>query len=122
MAMAERAPSFKSLPSVPIVDGTGHIWRADDKEPAGSQLAALRDYTISEQICGPYHFGRSLEVALSEWDPDAIVLLGPGASLGGAIGQIVARCGWRGIRSKADFAAAQASATPVLLTPGASGS
>ena len=42
------------------------------------RAAALREYTIGEQIRAPYHFGRSLEIALREWDPDAIVLLGPG--------------------------------------------
>lgn len=117
-------PPFAFPPRIPIVDGTGKIWStADDKNNASTAdaigAAALREYTIGEQIRAPYHFGRSLEIALREWDPDAIVLLGPGASLGGAIGQIIARHGWRGIHSKADFAAAQASASPVLLTPGA---
>jgi [acyl-carrier-protein] S-malonyltransferase len=116
-AMEERAPSFSYPPTIPLVDGTGRIWRKDDDAPQ-ADAAALREYTIGEQIRGPYHFGRSLEIALDEWDPDAVVLLGPGASLGGAIGQVISRHGWRGIRSKEQFAAAQASSAPVLLTPG----
>ena len=32
-----------------------------------------------------------LEVAIEAWDPDALVLLGPGAALGGAIGQVLVR-------------------------------
>ena len=126
-AAASKAPPFRAPPVMPLVDGTGEIWRGEEggggghigDAAAATMAARLREYTVGEQICGPYHFGRSLEKALDEYDPDAIVLLGPGASLGGAIGQIVARHGWRGIHSKEDFAAVQASSSPVLLTPGA---
>lgn len=106
------APAFQSPSALPLVDGTGRIWRV------GDDAASMRAYTIGDQITTPYHFGASLEVALSEWDPDAVLLLGPGGSLGGAIGQVMARMGWRGIRSKQDFARAQASTSPVLITPG----
>ena len=45
-----------------------------------------------------------------------LVLLGPGAGLGGAIGQVLSRMRWRGIDSKAAFAQAQRSDRPALIT------
>ena len=59
---------------------------------------------------------RYLEVAIEAWDPELLVLLGPGAALGGAIGQVLARMGWRGIDCKAAFTRAQRSARPALIT------
>jgi len=56
------------------------------------------------------------QVAIEAFDPDVLVLLGPGSSLGGAIGQVLARMRWRGIDSKAAFAAQQQSSRPPLLT------
>ena len=44
------------------------------------------------------------------------MLLGPGAGLGGAIGQVLSRMRWRGIDSKAAFAQAQRSDRPALIT------
>ena len=110
--MAERlqgTPPFAS-PALPLVDGAGRVWAA------GCDPSPMRQYTISEQVTTPYRFGLSLEVALAELQPDVLVLLGPGRSLGGAIGQTLARVGWHGVRSKADFARAQASERPLLLT------
>ena len=96
---------------MPLIDGTGKVW------PAGEacDVAALREYTIHDQVVRPYHFGRSVEAAIDALDPEVLVLLGPGASLGGAIGQTLARMRWRGISSKADFARVQASENPALV-------
>ena len=55
-------------------------------------------------------------MAIDAWDPDVLVLLGPGASLGGAIGEVLARMRWRGIDSKAAFKRVQQSEKPALLT------
>ena len=63
-----------------------------------------------------YRFARSVEVAIETFDPEVLVLLGPGSSLGGAIGQVLTRMRWRGIGSKSEFAARQASGRPPLLT------
>ena len=49
-----------------------------------------------------------------------IVALGPGDSLGGAIGQALVLEGWDGIRSKSDFRERQASGEPILLSLGRS--
>eukprot|EP00964_Phaeocystis_antarctica_P100328 scaffold65995_cov56-Phaeocystis_antarctica.AAC.2 len=110
-AELHQTPRFAS-PALPLVDGTGRLWPAG----AACDTAALREYTIHEQIVSPYRFATSLEVAIEAWDPEVLVLLGPGASLGGAIGQVLARMGWRGIDCKAAFARAQQSARPALIT------
>ena len=41
----------------------------------------------AKQVLTPYHFGRSVEAGIEALDPEVLVLLGPGSSLGGAIGQ-----------------------------------
>ena len=82
-AELHQTPRFAS-PALPLVDGTGRLWPAG----AACDTAALREYTIHEQIVSPYRFATSLEVAIEAWDPEVLVLLGPGASLGGTIGQV----------------------------------
>ena len=110
-AELRRTPAF-APPTLPLVDGTGRLWPTGD----ACDTAALREYTIHEQIVSPYRFATSLEVAIEAWDPELLVLLGPGAALGGAIGQVLARMGWRGIDCKAAFTRAQRSARPALIT------
>jgi len=56
----------------------------------------------------------SVRVALSEYAPERLVLLGPGNTLGGICGQILAQLGWRGIRSRDDFQRVQESETPLV--------
>lgn len=89
-------------PDVPLVDGRGHVFRPRHADPD-----ALRDYTLGAQVVEPYDFGASLRVALAEYAPDAVVLLGPGGNLGGPVAQTLIRDGWRGLHSRADFAATQ---------------
>ena len=69
-------------PGLPMIDGRGHIWR-----PHASDAEALRRYTFATQILEPYDFTRALQVAVKEYAPDRIILLGPGDTLGGAIAQ-----------------------------------
>ena len=108
---------------------------------ADCDTAAMRSYTIHEQVTAPYDFFRSLEVhrlgskcvptappavqtraipppqvAIEALDPEVLVLLAPGAGLGGAIGQVLARMGWRGIDSKSAFTKVQQSERPALIT------
>ncbi|MCA1661146.1 MAG: ACP S-malonyltransferase [Novosphingobium sp.] len=96
-------------PRVPLVDGQGRTWR-----PHASRPDALYDYTFDAQILEPYDFTRSLAVAIKEFAPDRIVLLGPGETLGGAIGQVLVAEEWLGIEDKASFAARQ-DADPFLV-------
>ena len=98
-------------PRVPLVDGQGRVWR-----PRAADTDALRRYTLGAQVTEPYDFTTMLRTALREYAPDVIVLPGPGGSLGGAIGQVLVQEGWRGIRSKADFQAAQGSDAPMLVS------
>ena len=77
-----------------------------------------RENTVREQLLTPYYIGRSLEAAIEALDPEVLVLLGPGSSLGGAIGQTLSRMRWRGVTSKASFAALQASDSPALVVAG----
>jgi len=96
-----------------MIDGRGHIWR-----PHASDPEALRRYTFGTQILEPYDFTRAVQVAVREYAPDRIILLGPGETLGGAIAQALIAIEWRGLSSKRDFQEMQASAEPVLLTMG----
>jgi acyl transferase domain-containing protein len=98
-------------PSVTLIDGRGGRW-----SPWSTDPAALRDYTLGEQVTTPFRFAVSLHVALREHAPDVLVLPGPGNSLGGICGQLVVTEGYRGIRTRAAFEAAQRSAAPVVLS------
>ena len=89
-------------PQVTLIDGRGARWTPWSTDPA-----PLRDYTLGDQVTTPYRFATSLRVALREEAPDLLVLTGPGNSLGGICGQVIAAEGYHGIRGRADFAAAQ---------------
>jgi len=98
-------------PGATLIDGRGARW-----SPWSTDPAALRDYTLTEQVTTPFRFAVSLRVALREEAPDLLVLPGPGNSLGGICGQIMVAEGYRGIRSREDFEAAQRSEAPVVLS------
>jgi malonyl CoA-acyl carrier protein transacylase len=97
-------------PEVTLIDGRGARW-----SPWSTDRAALRDYTLGEQLTQPYQFATSLRVALREWAPDLILLPGPGNTLGSICGQALVAEGYRGVRSRADFEAAQRS-VPLILS------
>lgn len=98
-------------PAATLIDGRGARWTPWSTDPA-----ALREYTLSEQVTTPFRFAVSVRVALREEAPDVLVLPGPGNSLGGICGQIVVAEGYRGIRSREEFEAAQRSDEPVVLS------
>jgi [acyl-carrier-protein] S-malonyltransferase len=102
-----------SRPRIALVDGRGTAWSPWSTDPAD-----LRDYTLSLQPVVPYDFATSLRVVLREWAPEALVLPGPGNSLGGICGQVVVAEGYRGLRDRATFAAAQRGPEPLLLSMG----
>ena len=97
-------------PRHPMIDGRGHIWRPYQTDPR-----TLHDYTLVHQVVAPYDFTTSVRVALREYNPDHVVLLGPGETLGGAISQIMVAEGWRGIQVKKDFKNAQKGERPPLI-------
>jgi malonyl CoA-acyl carrier protein transacylase len=111
-AMASLPAAWFGSPDAPMVDGRGHIWR-----PFASGAEALWDYTFAAQILETYDFTGALQVAMREYAPDRIILLGPGDTLGGAIAQGLIAIEWQGLASKQDFQERQA-AWPILLSMG----
>ncbi len=99
-------------PKIPLIDGRGHIWR-----PQSTSVSDLYHYTIGHQVVEPYDFSKAITVALKEFAPDRLVLLGPGSNLGGSLGQILVEQNWKGIASKADFTQLQAE-NPFVLAMG----
>lgn len=111
-AQAELSPNLFGALTLPLVDGRGHIWRRHSSDPA--QMWA---YSFGHQILQPYDFALSLRVAMREYAPNAIILTGPGDTLGGAIAQILIDMRWQGISDKSAFMARQRS-DPILLSMG----
>lgn len=105
--------SLFRAPEIPLIDGRGAVW-----QPYSTDIGELYDYTLGHQVVEPFDFTRAITVALKEFAPDHLVLLGPGASLGGSIGQIMIAEDWHGLRSKADFSRVQAGERPLLLAMG----
>lgn len=101
-------------PEIPLIDGRGCIW-----QPYSTNIEDLYHYTLGHQVVESYDFTRAISVALKEFAPDHLVLLGPGSSLGGSVGQVMVELGWRGIDSKSTFTEVQAT-NPILLAMGRS--
>ena len=106
--LALRGLAFQ-VPAVTLVDGRGRR-----HSPWSADAAALAAYTLGAQVTTPFDFTATVRVALRELAPDRLVLPGPGNTLGGIAGQVLCEEHWRGIRTKADFQAVQASATPLV--------
>ncbi len=111
-ARAVLADLVMARPDLPLIDGRGQLW-----SPYSTDPAELWDYTLGHQLVEPYDFSQALRVALHEFAPDRIVVLGPGTTLGGAVAQLLIEQTWFDLASKADFVARQA-ADPVLLAMG----
>lgn len=106
------AKTLFDKPQVPLIDGQGKIWPSH-----GSDLDALYDYTLGTQVIAPYNFSKAIEVAVKEYAPDKIIILGPGATLGGAVAQSLIQHQWLGMTNKADFIRQQKQA-PFILSMG----
>jgi acyl transferase domain-containing protein len=106
---------FFDRPQIPMIDGQGKIW-----QPYSTDIGELYQYTLDTQVLRPYDFTKAITVALKEFAPDKLFLLGPGNSLGGAIGQILVENRWLGIQSKQDFSSLQKS-NPILISMGLKG-
>jgi [acyl-carrier-protein] S-malonyltransferase len=99
-------------PETALIDGQGKIW-----QPYSTDVHELHRYTLGYQVVEPYDFTGAITVALREFAPDTLILLGPGGSLGGAVGQILVQNNWLGIESKSDFTDRQ-KGNPLLLAMG----
>ena len=101
-----------SRPEIPMIDGRGVIWTS-----YGTDVDALYDYTFGHQVTQTYDFTAAVSVALKEFCPDQVVLLGPGNTLGGVVGQILVSHCWKDIDSKAAFSVRQKE-SPFLISLG----
>jgi acyl transferase domain-containing protein len=112
---AQAQQSFEALPfrapRIPLLDGRGVVF-----SPLSAAPASLRAYTLGHQVLCAYDFTASIRVLLREFAPQALVLPGPGESLGGALAQILIAEGWQGLHSREDFVKRQQSAEPVLIS------
>ncbi|GIU10656.1 hypothetical protein TUM4641_27700 [Shewanella morhuae] len=52
-----------------------------------TDTAKLREYTLGEQVVKPYDFSKAIVVAMKEFAPDRVIVLGPGNTLGGPVAQ-----------------------------------
>ncbi|GGD73122.1 acyl carrier protein [Lacimicrobium alkaliphilum] len=104
--------SLFSKPTLPLIDGQGKIW-----QPYSTELDALYRYTLDTQVVAPYDYSAAIMVALKEFAPDKLIILGPGATLGGATGQCLIQNRWQGITDKAGFISRQQQ-DPLLLAMG----
>lgn len=89
-------------PSFPLIDGRGKIWTE-----FSTNTNELYDYTLGIQVTSSYDFTRSITVAIKEFCPDRLVVLGPGNTLGGVVGQILIQNSWNNITSKHVFQMSQ---------------
>ncbi len=101
---------FKA-PRAPLIDGRGVTFA-----PLSAAPAAIREYTLGHQVVRTYDFTASVRVMLREFAPDALVLPGPGESLGGAVAQVLIAEGWQGLHSREDFLRRQQSAEPIVIS------
>jgi [acyl-carrier-protein] S-malonyltransferase len=106
------SPEIFRSPKIPMIDGRGHIW-----QPYSSDPLDIYTYTLGHQVCEVYDYSVSITVGLKEFAPDAIILLGPGNTLGGTTGQILVNSTWRGIKSKESFQSLQKT-NPFIVSMG----
>lgn len=99
-------------PEIPMIDGRGAIWMPHSSDPA-----EIFDYTFGHQVIKPYDFTKAVQVGVKEFAPDALIILGPGTTLGGAVAQSLIKMNWDGIDSKDSFIKRQKS-DPYLLAMG----
>jgi hypothetical protein len=105
-------PDIFHAPQVPLIDGRGAIW-----QPYSTNTEDLYHYTLGHQVVETYDFTKAVTVALKEFAPDALILLGPGGSLGGAVGQILIENNWHHLATKSQFSARQVE-NPFVLAMG----
>ena len=110
--MEELSGSIFQKPEIPLIDGRGRIWF-----PYSTDVNEIWQYTLKHQVVKTYDFTTAITVAIKEFCPDKLILLGPGNSLGGAIGQILIKNKWLEIDSKSVFSEYQ-KVNPFLISMG----
>ena len=112
LAQSSLNQNMFNRPSIPLVDGSGNIW-----SPWSTNKSELYNYTLDHQIIKPYNFSSSIEVALKEFCPDNIILLGPGNTLGGPVAQVLIDYNWNDLKAKSEFVQNQEE-NPFVLSMG----
>jgi len=103
--------SLFASPVLPLIDGCGEIWQP------GSDPEALREYTLCRQVLETYDFSRAVTVAVREFAPDRVIVLGPGRAMGAPVLQTLLHCNWLGIGDRQSWQTRQAS-DPFVLAMG----
>ena len=112
LAQAELDISLFNQAELPLIDGNGKIW-----QPGATNMQALYDYTLNRQIIQTYDFSSAVEVAIKEFAPDKLIVLGPGTTLGPPVAQSLIRHRWLGLTSKSEFTLMQKN-DPFVLSMG----
>ena len=76
-ALSHFRSEIMGRPSLPLVDGRGVMW-----SPYATGVEDIFEYTFSHQVVRPYDFTSSIQVAVKEYAPDKVIILGPGMTLG----------------------------------------
>ena len=96
-------------PRLPLIDGHGHQWRPLTTRPEG-----IREYTLHSQVTRTFDFSATVRIALREYAPDYLVLLGPGEALDSAVAQVLIEERWQRIDSRSAFLDRQQIDPPVI--------
>ena len=112
MGLAALGIELFEQPKIPLIDGRGQIWW-----PGATRRQELWEYTLGHQVTRTYDFTRAVTIAAREFAPDIFIVLGPGATLGGAVAQSLIQANWLDINDKATFKAKQTQA-PFLISMG----
>lgn len=111
-ALQQLPSSLFQAPSLPLIDGRGHIW-----QPYATDTAKLHNYTLAHQVYEHYDYTKAVQVAVKEFAPDNVIILGPGSTLGGATAQSLIQEDWQNMSNKADFINRQKS-DPFIIAMG----
>jgi acyl transferase domain-containing protein len=112
IALETLAPSLFSQPEIPLIDGDGRIWW-----PHATSPDRLHRYTLASQVVEPYHFAKAVAVGVREFAPDAVIVLGPGTTLGGSVIHSLIAANWNGMTDRAAFEDLQAR-DPLVISMG----
>jgi len=103
--------SWFGVPRVPLIDGSRRKYGGASK-PKRRRCGTI---LFGHQILQPYDFTVAMNVALREFAPDRVVLLGPGETLGGAIGQVLIGLDWLNTPTNRCFPAAREDAFLIAM-------
>lgn len=99
-------------PHTALIDGRGAVWH-----PGTVDLAAMRSYTLGQQITQTYDLTAAVQSAARNFAPERFIITGPGTTLGSAVAQALIAINWQGIDSKQAFLARQAE-DPLVISMG----